>query len=198
MTGDTKITVPKGMTPTRVLGEGRNTGGFNLYPIANGYNVDIGHGDPVKLSVGVINIATNTQACLGVLQSVQYIDSEGRFQVKPNFVAGTSSLGGVTHTGRYTQPMAAVYDNDRQTYIMQSLVSVSIGNVGHSYKVSAIGSVVQGQSQCVVDICASAGTSAGHMVTILGLWTEPGASFDTSNGAVVEVKLSNPGFIGEL
>lgn len=197
MTSDATVTIPRGFTPTRKTGQQRNTGGFNLYPITNGYAVDIGHGDPVKLSAGVINIATNTQFCLGVLAGVQFIDSEGRFQVKPNFTAGTSSLGGVKHTGRYTQPLALVYDDPDQTYIIQALASVSAGMLGKSFKVSAIGSVVNTQSQCVLDVAASAGTSGGHMVTIVGLWTEPGNNWDQVPTAV-EVKLSQPGFIGEL
>jgi hypothetical protein len=71
--------------------------------------------------------------------------------------------------------------------------------LGQSYKVSAIGSVVNTRSQAVLDVSASAGTSGGHMVTVVGFWTEPNnTNVAGSYSTAVEVKLSNPGIIGEL
>lgn len=154
---------------------------------------------PVKLSVGLINVATNTAACLGVFRSVTYIDSDGKLQVKKNFVANTSSQGGKVVFGGYTQPMAMVCDDPNQTYVIRTATSVSIsaGMIGRSFKVSAIGSVVNGRSQAVLDVAASAGTSGGHMVTILGLYHGQNNTWGVGPNAV-EVKLSNHGFVGEL
>lgn len=194
------LTVPRGFTPTRKLGANYNSGGLNAYPVSNGYNTAIGNGDPVKLSAGKIELATNAGAVLGVLAGVKYIDSEGRLQVTPNFIAGTSSKGGLFVEGKFTQPVAMVYDDPNQAYILLtvSAASVSAGLLGASKKVSAIGSVnAMGRSQCVIDVDASAGSSAGHMVTIVGLWSEPGSNWGDAPTAV-EVKLSNPGIIGEL
>ena len=194
-----ELDVLKGLTPARKLGSGPNNGGTNMYPIGNGYAVDIGEGDPVKLSAGLINVALNTQACLGVFRSVTYIDSDGKLQVKRNFVAGTSSQGGKVVFGGYTQPMAMVHDDEDQTYIIRTATSVALsaGMIGKSFKVSAIGSVVNGRSQAVLDAAASAGTSGGHMVTVLGLYTGKNNTWGVGPNAV-EVKLSNHGFIGEL
>jgi len=196
----TTIDVLKGLTPSRKLGSAPNTGGGNHYPIANGYAANIGEGDPVKLSAGVIQLATNTAntPALGSFRSVSYIDADGKLQVKNNFVAGTSSQGGKVVYGGYTQPMAFIADDPNQTYVVRTNVSaLSAGQIGKSFKLSAIGSVVNGRSQAVLDINASAGTSGGHMVTILGLYTGRNSEWGTGPTAV-EVKLSNYGIVGEL
>jgi len=192
------LDVLKGATPGRKLGGKPNSGATNMYPIGNGYASDIGEGDFVKLSAGLINVATNTQACLGVFRSVAFVDSDGKLQVKRNFAASTSSQGGKVVFGGYTQPMAMVCDDPDQTYIMRTTTtSVSAGMIGRSFKVSAIGSVVGGRSQAVLDVSASVGTSGGHMVTIVGLYNGQDSAWGTAPTAV-EVKLSNHGFIGEL
>jgi hypothetical protein len=193
------LDVLKGLTPTRKLGSGYNNGGGNHYPIANGYASNIGEGDPVKLSAGVIQLATNDVACLGVFKQVSYIDSEGKFQVKKNFTAGTSSKGGQQLYGGYTQPVALIADDPNQTFVMRVVdaVSISAGQLGTSFKVSAIGSVVGGRSQAVIDEAASAGASGGHMVTVIGLYTGRDSEWGDAPTAV-EVKLSNHGIVGEL
>jgi hypothetical protein len=196
---DTALNILKGLTPTRKLGSNRNAGGLNVYPVSNGYATAIGNGDPVKLSAGKIELATNAGAVLGTLQGVMYIDTEGQLQVKPNFVAATSSKGGIVVAQGLTQVLALVNDDPNQTYAVRTVdaASVSAGMIGRSFKVSAIGSVVGGRSQCVLDVAASAGTSGGHMITVVGLWSEPGNDWGNAPTAV-EVKLSNHGIIGEL
>lgn len=193
------LDVLKGLTPTRKLGSGYNECGFNSYPIANGYASNIGEGDPVKISAGVIQLADNDTVCFGVFKGVRYIDSDSQLQFKRNFTAGTSSKGGVDVGGGYLQPLAEVYDGVNQTYIVRTLSSaLAATNIGASYRMSAIGSVVNGRSQAVLQT-TSAGTSTGdgHMVTVMGLWT--GQSSEWGTGPIaVEVKLSNHGMVGEL
>jgi hypothetical protein len=189
--------VLKGATAGRKLGSGYNAGGLNAYPIANGHAENIGEGDFVKLSAGKIQLATNLAACLGAFAQVEYIDSEGKLQCKRNFVAGTSSMGGRVVQGGYTQPVALVYDDANQTYIMRTNVTASAGILGRSFKVSAIGSVVNGRSQAVIDLAASAGTSAGYMVTVVGPYLDTFSGWDDSPAAL-EVKLANAGIVGEL
>lgn len=193
------LDVLKGLTPVRKLGAGYNNAGHATYPIANGYATAIGEGDPVKLSGGTIQLATNTDPCIGVFQGVRYIDSDDKLQFKKNFVASTSSKGGKEVEGGYQQPLAYVTDDPNQTYVVRTAdsVSVSAGQLGTSYKLSAIGSVVNGRSQVVLDTAASAGTSGGHMVTILGLYTGQDSEWGDAPTAV-EVKLSNHGIVGEL
>jgi hypothetical protein len=191
------LTVLKGATPVRKLGSGYNAGGFNIYPIVNGHTENIGEGDFVKLSAGKLQLATNLAACLGSFQEVMYIDSEGRLQCKKNFESGTSSKGGVVVAGGYSQPIAFVNDDPNATYVMRATASISAGMLGKSLKVSAIGSVVNGRSQAVIDVAASAGTSAGYMVTIVGLYPNEHNAWD-ANPTAVEVKLANPGIVGEL
>jgi hypothetical protein len=192
------LDVQKGLTPTRKLGAGYNNGGMNIYPIANGYASNIGEGDPVKLSGGVINLATNAGAVIGVFAGCQYIDDNAQLQFKNNFVAGTSSKGGIQVGLGLSQPLAKVYDDPNQTYIVRThLSALAATDLGKSYKVSAIGSVVGGRSQAVLDVAASVGTSGGHMITVIGLWTGQDSEFGTGPIAV-EVKLSNYGIVGEL
>jgi hypothetical protein len=193
------LDVLKGLTPARKLGSGYNAGGANTYPIANGLAENIGEGDPVKLSAGVIQLATNTAACLGVFAGVRYIDSDGKLQIKKNFTTGTSSKGGADVGGGYTQPLAMVYDDPNQTYVVRTVAAASVSALllGSSFKLSAIGSVVGGRSQAVLDVAASAGASGGHMVTIIGLYTGQDSEWGNAPTAV-EVKLSNHGIVGEL
>jgi hypothetical protein len=193
------LDVLKGLTPSRKLGSNYNSGGYTTYPIANGYASNIGEGDPVKLSAGQIQLAVNTDPTLGVFMGVRYIDSDAKLQFKKNFVAGTSSQGGKIVEGGYSQPLAFVSDDADGTFIIRTedSVSISAGLLGQSFKVSAIGSVVNGRSQAVLDVAASAGSSGGHMVTIIGKWTGRDNDFGDAPTAV-EVKLSNPGIVGEL
>lgn len=194
------LDVLKGLTPTRKRGSGYNGAGGNHYPVANGYGTNLGEGDPVKLNGGVVELATNDDPVLGVFQSVSYIDANGLLQVKRNFVAGTSSQGNKEVYGGYQQPMALIIDDPNQTYILRTpdSVAVSAGQIGTTFTVSAIGSVVAGRSQAVLDATPATSVSAGNqMVTLLGLWTGRDSEFGTAPNAV-EVKLSNPGIVGEL
>jgi hypothetical protein len=194
----TTVDVLKGLTPTRKQGANYNSGGFNTYPIANGYASDIGEGDPVQLTGGEIELATNALAVIGVFKGCRYIDSNGQLQYKTNFTAGVSSQGGKEVEGGYSQPLANVVDDKDQSYVVRTQVSaLAVTAIGTSYKMSAIGSVVGGRSQAVLDVAASAGTSGGHMVTVLGLWTGRNSEWGTGPIAV-EVKLSNHGIVGEL
>jgi len=193
------LDVLRGLTPARKVGSGYNNGGGNWYPITNGYNTNIGEGDPVKISAGNINIADNLNKVIGTFAQVAYIDAEDKLQFKRNFVAGTSSKGTKVVFGGFTQPMALVYDDPEQTFIVRTATSslASAGMVGRSFKLSAIGSVVNGRSQAILDVSASVGTSGGHMVTVVGLYTGRNSRWGTAPTAV-EVKLSNPGYVNEL
>lgn len=199
------LNIPKGLTPNRKLGGGYNSGGMTNYPIANAYAANIGEGDPVKLSAGVIQLADNESKVLGVFAGCKYIDSQSQLRIEKNFIAGTSSKGGVEIEGSgYKQPIALVIDDANQTYTVQT-TEVSGGQVeradllGKSFRMTAIGSVVNGRSQAILDVEATVGVSAGdgYMVTVLGLYKEPDVEFGTYPIAL-EVKLANPGIVGEL
>lgn len=193
------LDVLKGLTPVRKLGSNYNSGGFNTYPIVNGLAENIGEGDPVKLSGGTLSLAVNTDPCIGVFQSVRFIDSNGLLQIKPNFESGTSSKGGIIVEGGYTQPLANVHDDPNQTFLIRTddATTVSIGNLGQSFAVSAIGSVVGKRSQAVLDVTSVSGAQDGSIVTIIGKYTGRDSEFGDTPIAV-EVKLSNYGIVGEF
>lgn len=194
------LDVQKGLTPVRKLGALPNSCGFNTYPIKNGYATAIGEGDPVKLSAGFIKIGDNAANVIGVFAGHRYIDSEGRLMFSPNFVAGTSSKGGVPVGNGLAQPLANVYDSPDQTYVIRTLLSaLEVSAIGRTYRVSAIGSVVNGRSQAVLDVNATAETSGsgGYMVTVVGLYGVPDSRFGTGPVAV-EVKLARYGSVQQL
>lgn len=193
------IDIQKGFTPARKLGSQYNAGGFNTYPIRNGYATAIGEGDPVALSAGYIVIATNAKNCYGVFAGCQYIDSDGALQFKKDFVAGTSSKGGVPVLNGEARVYGKVYDDEDQTYVVRTATSaaLTVSAVGRTYKMSAIGSVVNGRSQAVIDGVASAGTSGGYMVTVLGLYGTQNVAWGQGPIAV-EVKLARFGSVQEL
>jgi hypothetical protein len=96
--------------------------------------------------------------------------------------------------------MALIIDDPDHTYILRTPdgTTVSAGDIGTTFTVSAIGSVVGGRSQAVLDITPATSVSAGNqMVTLVGLWTGRDSEFGSSPVAL-EVKLSNPGIVGEL
>ncbi len=197
------LDVTKGFTPARKLGSTPNNSATGTYPIRNGYATAIGNGDPVLLSAGFIKLGANGSPCIGVLGGVRYIDADSRLVFTPNFIAATSSKGGVEVEGGYTQPLAYVYDDPGQTYVVRTLLTaLPVSAVGRSYRMSAIGSVnAIGQSEAVLDVNATAGTSAGdgHMVTVIGIWKGQDSNFGTGATPIaVEVKLSNYGSVQEL
>jgi len=194
------IDIQKGFTPARKLGSQYNSCGFNTYPIRNGYATAIGEGDPVALSAGYIVIATNAKNCYGVFGGCQYVDPvTGQLQFTKDFVAGTSSKGGVPVLNGEARVYGKVYDDEDNTYIVRTATSavLQVSAVGRTYKMSAIGSVVNGRSQCVIDGVASAGTSGGYMVTVLGLYGTQNVAWGQGPIAV-EVKLARFGSVQEL
>lgn len=195
---ETGLHVLKGLTPSRKLGAGVNNVGFNHYPITNSYAFNIGEGDPVLLCGGKVKLATNTATkVLGVFLGVSYVRDTGQAQFQKNFVAGTSANGVIPIFGKYLQPMAMVADDPEQTYIIRTSDSTAIPQtgLGKSYKVSAIGTVVNGRSQAVIDVAASAGTSGGYMVNVLGISADVNSAWGVAPNAV-EVKLARQGTIG--
>jgi hypothetical protein len=115
------------MTVNFIAGLNRSrsiTGGsghrLRAYPIKNGKNKAFYSGDPVRLSNGTLDIATNTAAVLGVARSYHWIDDlSNRPQYSMSFPAGTSNKGTQVNEG-FAQPFALVDDDPMGTWIIRS------------------------------------------------------------------------------
>lgn len=88
---------PNGLRPVRKLDGSCWTGQMTTYPVASGYGTAIFTGDPVTLLAdGTLGIGVAGAAIVGVFQGINYVDALGNLRFSPNWVAGTTTRGGVS------------------------------------------------------------------------------------------------------
>ena len=182
---------PFGLRAVAALGTHGNE--VRAYPLPNGANCpDLGKGSPVKLSGGVIvSAGAGGGPLLGVAAGFAWIDPTTKQpQLKNSIPADTSSAGLYDGSDR---PTAYVVDNPNALFIIQADASVTAGDLGLNFDVTASGgdvNSVYGTSQYTLD--ASTRTSAvGTALKLVGLanivdnnWGDP--------FPVVVVKLNGP------
>lgn len=182
---------PFGLRAVAALGTHGNE--VRAYPLPNGANCpDLGKGSPVKLSGGVIvSAGAGGGPLLGVAAGFAWIDPTTKQpQLKNSIPADTSSAGLYDGSDR---PTAYVVDNPNALFIIQADASVTAGDLGLNFDVTASGgdvNSVYGTSQYTLD--ASTRTSAvGTALKLVGLanivdnnWGDP--------YPVVVVKLNGP------
>ena len=182
---------PFGLRAVAALGTHGNE--VRAYPLPNGANCpDLGKGSPVKLSGGVIvSAGTGGGPLLGVATGFAWIDPTTKQpQLKNSIPADTSSAGLFDGSDR---PTAYVVDNPFALFIVQADASVTAGDLGLNFDVTASGgdvNSVYGTSQYTLD--ASTRTSAvGTALKLVGLanivdnnWGDP--------FPIVVVKLNGP------
>ena len=182
---------PFGLRAVAALGTHGNE--VRAYPLPNGANCpDLGKGSPVKLSGGVItSVGTGGGPLLGVAAGFAWIDPTTKQpQLKNSIPADTSSAGLYDGSDR---PTAYVVDNPFALFIIQADASVTAGDLGLNFDVTASGgdvNSVYGTSQYTLD--ASTRTSAvGTALKLVGLanivdnnWGDP--------FPIVVVKLNGP------
>lgn len=182
---------PFGLRAVAALGTHGNE--VRAYPLPNGANCpDLGKGSPVKLSGGVITSAgAGGGPLLGVAAGFAWIDPTTKQpQLKNSIPADTSSAGLYDGSDR---PTAYVVDNPNALFIVQADASVTAGDLGLNFDVTASGgdvNSVYGTSQYTLD--ASTRTSAvGTALKLVGLanivdnnWGDP--------FPIVVVKLNGP------
>jgi hypothetical protein len=182
---------PFGLRAVAALGTHGNE--VRAYPLPNGANCpDLGKGSPVKLSGGVITSAgAGGGPLLGVAAGFAWIDPTTKQpQLKNSIPADTSSAGLYDGSDR---PTAYVVDNPFALFIIQADASVTAGDLGLNFDVTASGgdvNSVYGTSQYTLD--ASTRTSAvGTALKLVGLanivdnnWGDP--------YPIVVVKLNGP------
>ncbi len=182
---------PFGLRAIAALGTHGNE--LRAYPLPNGANCpDLGKGSPVKLSGGVITSAgAGGGPLLGVAAGFAWIDPTTKQpQLKNSIPADTSSAGLYNGSDR---PTAYVVDNPNALFIVQADASVTAGDLGLNFDVTASGgdvSSVYGTSQYTLD--ASTRTSAiGTALKLVGLANIPDNNWGDPFPIVV-VKLNGP------
>jgi hypothetical protein len=196
------------MTVNFIAGLNRSrsiTGGsghrLRAYPIKNGKNKAFFSGDPVRLSNGTLDIATNLLPVLGVARSYHWVDDlSNRPQYSMSFPAGTSNKGLQVNEG-FNQPFALVDDDPMGTWIIRSETSTSAGQIGTVSKVTGAGTQfgVYGRSACRADVSGSSVSVADGMFRIIGLYriseiTSAGGTdnaFDADANTLLEVTFVN-------
>ena len=182
---------PFGLRAVAALGTHGNE--VRAYPLPNGANCpDLGKGSPVKLSGGVIvSAGAGGGPLLGAAAGFAWIDPTTKQpQLKNSIPADTSSAGLYDGSDR---PTAYVVDNPFALFMIQADASVTAGDLGLNFDVTASGgdvNSVYGTSQYTLD--ASTRTSAvGTALKLVGLanivdnnWGDP--------FPVVVVKLNGP------
>jgi hypothetical protein len=160
---------PFGLQPVRIRGGSPNSGALNTYRVgASAGSSDIGDGDPVKqIAGGTLALASAaTDYVIGVAKGFKWVDPVTKRPTWSNYLpAGTSSADSNIY--------AYVVDDDRATFIVQADASVSAGDLGLNFELSAIGSVntSYGKSQAVLK--ASTRTTATKLVRLIGVYDTP-------------------------
>lgn len=164
------------------------------YPLPNGANCpDLARGSPVKLSGGVITSigASGNGPLLGVATGFAWVDSVTKQpQIRSSIPADVSS-GGLFEG--FTTPVALVTDNPYTIFMIQANASVTAGDVGLNFNVTAVGGDVDpiyGVSR--YSLAATSRTSAiGTAVKCIGLVNMIDNSFEDAF-PIVLVKLNGP------
>ena len=182
---------PFGLRAVAALGTHGNE--VRAYPLPNGANCpDLGKGSPVKLSGGVItSVGTGGGPLMGVAAGFAWIDPTTKQpQLKNSIPADTSSAGLYESSDR---PTAYIVDNPFALFIVQADASVTAGDLGLNFDVTASGgdvNSVYGTSQYTLD--ASTRTSAiGTALKLVGLANIPDNNWGDPFPIVV-VKLNGP------
>ncbi len=182
---------PFGLRAIAALGTHGNE--VRAYPLPNGSACpDLGKGSPVKLSGGVITSAgTGSGPLLGVAAGFAWIDPTTKQpQLKNSIPADTSSAGLYDGSDR---PTAYIVDNPFALFLIQADASVTAGDLGLNFDVTASGgdvNSVYGTSQYTLD--ASTRTSAiNTAVKLVGLANIPDNNWGDPFPVLV-VKLNGP------
>ena len=169
-----------GLTPARRLGGAPNGGGQNLYRIANGLAQDLFAGDPVKLTVGVVQrCSATTDFAMGVFMGCKYVDPNSKRPTwSQMWTSATSSADGT--------PYAYVVDDPNATFFIGSDASVTLGDTGLNFPVTlGTGNTFTQRSGYGLKAASRATTSA--LLRVLGIKQVPGNAFGDPF-PIVEVK----------
>lgn len=163
------------------------------YPLPNGATCpNLGKGSPVRLTGGVVASigATGGGPLLGVANGFAWVDPVAGLQLRNAIPAATSSAGLSDGDNR---PSAYVIDNPNAIFMIQANASVTVGDLGLNFNVTAAGGDVDpiyGTSRYALQ--ASSRTSAiNTAVKLMGLANIPDNAWGDPFPVLV-VKLNGP------
>ena len=154
-----------GLRPTKVNGDGYDTGGFAEIPIADAYAVNVFNGDPVVLNAGHVQMvagvpADNAKPTIGPLVGCRYTDSDGNVKWAQYYNAN----GGASNT----DAVAYVATGEGVWFRVQSNVAFANSQIGVQYALAAGGggSTSTGNSSYTVNV--TGGVAAAGAVILMG------------------------------
>jgi hypothetical protein len=163
------------------------------YPLPNGASCpNLGKGSPVRLTGGVVASigATGNGPLLGVANGFAWVDPLAGPQLRNAVPAATSSAGLLDGE---TRPVAYVVDSPNAIFLIQANASVTAGDVGLNFNVTAAGGdvdAVYGTSRYA--LLASSRTSAiNTAVKLMGFANVPENVVNDPFPLVI-VKLNGP------
>lgn len=164
-----KAFAPFGLVATAAFGTHGNE--VRAYPLPNGSACpDLAKGSPVKLNAGVVtSVGTGGGPLLGVAVGFAWVDPTSKQPfIRQSIPADVSSAGFIDGSNR---PTAYVIDNQEAIFLVQADASVTAGDLGLNFDVTASGGDVDtayGVSRYALD--ASTRTSAaGTALKLVGL-----------------------------
>jgi hypothetical protein len=129
---------PFGLRAIAALGTHGNE--VRAYPLPNGSTCpDLGKGSPVKMSGGVITSAgaAGDGPLLGVAAGFAWVDPTTKRPVRQNYIPAATSSAGLLDGS--TRPTAYVIDNPFALFLIQADASVTAGDLGLNFNVTASG-----------------------------------------------------------
>lgn len=172
---------PFGLRPVAAFGTHSN--GVRFYPLPNGATCpQLGTGSPVGLTGGVVvSTGAGTGPILGVCAGFAWVSDSTKRPVLQQWIpSGTSSAGFIDGENR---PQAAVIDNPEAIFMVQANASVTAGDLGLNFNVTATAAdavdTVYGQSRMALHAASrtSAITGAFKVVGIARIvdntWGDP-------------------------
>lgn len=152
---------PFGLAKARSVGQGHNSMGTTRYRVGASAPSAIALGDPVARGTqATVQPATAVgDYPFGVAAGFSYVDSNTKRPVWTGLLqAGTSSADG--------NIWIDVYDGDQHTFLVQADASVSYGDVGFNFALSAVGTPdANGKSNAVLRVASrTSGLNAGYRV----------------------------------
>lgn len=162
----------------------------SINPIKDAYATAIGFGDPVAIgtagNAGYLVLGSNAVVPIGILRGIEYIDVDGSWKTRKDFVATTTNFGNIDG---FTDVKAIIEPIEGRVFSMvTSGTALTQAGVGLVYPLAAVGTIVNGQSQATVSTTAVATTEV-MAVRVLGLTQVEGNAFGV--GCVVDVEFLN-------
>lgn len=185
---------PFGFRPAKAIG-GDHGNTLVRYRVPNSVTAAIANGAPVRLNGGyVVAVGASgdgTPETLGVALGFMWVDPlTGQPQYRQYIPAGTSSAG--VMEGNIDTPMVLVVDDPNAVFHIQADASVTVGDVGLNFNVTAAGGIdtLYNNSRYALD--ASTRTSANTaMCRLVGIVEEADNAFGDPY-PIVAVRLNRP------